>query len=139
MSYTRLPPFTLYFDQTSSRRSRKTPLKLAVNISPKQFRQEDLVAQITHALHKSGADPAQLKLELTEGIALQNIENTIHKMQELKALGVTFSMDDFGTGYSSLQYLNRLPLDRTKSDQSFVHDIITDPSDEAIVNHHRHE
>ncbi|WP_051938240.1 EAL domain-containing protein [Ferriphaselus sp. R-1] len=111
----------------------KRTLQLAVNVSPKQFRQADFVTQVKHALDKSGAAPAQLKLELTEGIALQNIEDTISKMQELKALGVTFSMDDFGTGYSSLQYLKRLPLDQIKIDQSFVRDITTDPSDAAIV------
>jgi EAL domain-containing protein (putative c-di-GMP-specific phosphodiesterase class I) len=82
---------------------------------------------------ESGAKPAQLKLELTESTVLENVEDTIAKMRELKLLGISFSMDDFGTGYSSLSYLKRLPLDQIKIDQSFVRDITTDPNDAAIV------
>ena len=84
-------------------------------------------------LLESGAKPSHLKLELTESVVLENVEDTIAKMRELKLLGVSFSMDDFGTGYSSLQYLKRLPLDQIKIDQSFVRDITTDPNDAAIV------
>ncbi|MGA7750949.1 MAG: EAL domain-containing protein, partial [Gallionella sp.] len=108
-------------------------LTLAVNVSAKQFRQDDFVAQAQRVLQKSGVQPSRLKLELTESIVLENVEDTISKMHEIKALGVSFSMDDFGTGYSSLQYLKRLPLDQIKIDRSFVRDIITDPSDAAIV------
>jgi diguanylate cyclase (GGDEF)-like protein/PAS domain S-box-containing protein len=108
-------------------------LTLAVNVSARQFRQADFVAQVQRILVESGAKPALLKLELTESTVLANVEDTISKMRELKMLGVSFSMDDFGTGYSSLQYLKRLPLDQIKIDQSFVHDITSDPNDAAIV------
>ena len=108
-------------------------LTLAVNVSAKQFRQPDFVAQIKRILLASGARPSHLKLELTESTVLENVEDTITKMRELKLLGVSFSMDDFGTGYSSLQYLKRLPLDQIKIDQSFVRDISVDPNDDAIV------
>lgn len=108
-------------------------LVLAVNVSAKQFRQTDFVFQVQRALLASGAKASHLKIELTESIVLENVEDTIKKMREIKMLGVSFSMDDFGTGYSSLQYLKRLPLDQIKIDQSFVRDITTDPNDAAIV------
>ena len=108
-------------------------MTLAVNVSAKQFRQADFVSQMQRILLESGAKPSQLKLELTESTVLENVEDTISKMHELKLLGVSFSMDDFGTGYSSLQYLKRLPLDQIKIDQSFVRDITTDNNDAAIV------
>jgi diguanylate cyclase (GGDEF)-like protein/PAS domain S-box-containing protein len=108
-------------------------LTLAVNVSAKQFRQTGFVAQMQQILKDSGANPALLKLELTESTVLADVEEAIGKMHELKSLGVTFSMDDFGTGYSSLSYLKRLPLDQIKIDQSFVRDIATDQNDAAIV------
>jgi diguanylate cyclase (GGDEF)-like protein/PAS domain S-box-containing protein len=108
-------------------------LTLAVNVSAKQFRQSDFVQQVQRVLRESGAKPAMLKLELTESTVLENVEDTITKMRELKTLGICFSMDDFGTGYSSLQYLKRLPLNEIKIDQTFVRDIASDPNDEAIV------
>jgi EAL domain-containing protein (putative c-di-GMP-specific phosphodiesterase class I) len=108
-------------------------LVLAVNVSAKQFRQTDFVARAQHVLLESGAKPSHLKLELTESTVLENVEDTIIRMRELKMLGVSFSLDDFGTGYSSLQYLKRLPLDQIKIDQSFVRDIVSDPNDAAIV------
>ncbi len=108
-------------------------LVLAVNVSARQFRQPDFAAQVQRVLVESGAKASHLKLELTESIVLENVEETIDRMRELKMTGVSFSMDDFGTGYSSLQYLKRLPLDQIKIDQSFVRDITTDPNDAAIV------
>jgi diguanylate cyclase (GGDEF)-like protein/PAS domain S-box-containing protein len=108
-------------------------LTLAVNVSAKQFRQVDFVDQVRRVLMESGARPSHLKLELTESTVLENVEDTIAKMHELKLLGVSFSMDDFGTGYSSLQYLKQLPLDQIKIDRSFVRDITSDPNDAAIV------
>ena len=108
-------------------------LKLAVNVSARQFRQDDFVSITKHVVDQSGIDPTRLKLELTESIVINNVADTIEKMHQLKVLGLTFSMDDFGTGYSSLAYLKRLPLDQLKIDQSFVRDISHDPSDAAIV------
>ena len=108
-------------------------LALAVNVSPLQFHQGGFVSQVLAALASSGADGRQLKLELTEGLLLQDVEDTIQKMGQLKGYGVGFSLDDFGTGYSSLSYLKRLPLDQLKIDQSFVRDVLTDPNDAAIA------
>jgi diguanylate cyclase (GGDEF)-like protein/PAS domain S-box-containing protein len=108
-------------------------LVLAVNVSARQFYQADFVAQIEDVLQRHGIIPRLLKLELTEGMLLDNIEETIAIMNALKAIGIQFSLDDFGTGYSSLQYLKRLPLDQIKIDRSFVRDIASDPNDAAIV------
>ncbi|HEY8907926.1 MAG TPA: EAL domain-containing protein [Rhodoferax sp.] len=108
-------------------------LTLAVNVSAKQFHQADFVHQVRRVLVETAAKPSHLKLELTESMVLNRVEDAIAKMRELKLLGIGFSMDDFGTGYSSLQYLKRLPLDQIKIDQSFVRDITTDPNDAAIV------
>ena len=108
-------------------------LTVAVNVSARQFRQSSFVAQVKSVLDTSGIDPGKLKLELTESLVLDNVEDSISKMTQLRALGVIFSMDDFGTGYSSLTYLKRLPIDQLKIDQSFVRDITTDQSDAAIV------
>ena len=108
-------------------------LSLAVNVSARQFRQPDFVAQVEAALEHYGIMPRLLKLELTETMLLEDIELMIVTMNALKAIGVQFSLDDFGTGFSSLQYLKRLPLDQIKIDQSFVRDIVTDSSDRAIV------
>jgi predicted signal transduction protein with EAL and GGDEF domain len=113
--------------------ARTRDLVLSVNVSAKQFRQPDFVAQAQLILMESGAKPSHLKMEFTESTVLENVEDTISKMRELKILGVGFSVDDFGTGYSSLQYLKRLPLDQIKIDQSFVRDIVSDPNDAAIV------
>jgi diguanylate cyclase (GGDEF)-like protein/PAS domain S-box-containing protein len=108
-------------------------LQLAVNVSARQFHQPDFVEQVRATLNKTGADPARLKLELTESVVLDNINDTIAKMHELKQIGVRFSMDDFGTGYSSLSYLTQLPLDQLKIDQSFMRNIGTKPTDAVIV------
>jgi len=108
-------------------------LIIAVNVSARQFREAAFVSQVRNALNNSGIRPEMLKLELTESLVLDNVENSISKMRELKALGIKFSMDDFGTGYSSLSYLSRLPMDQLKIDQSFVRNITTDPNDAAIV------
>jgi len=108
-------------------------LVLAVNVSAKQFRQRDFVHQVQDAVQRHAINPKHLKLELTEGMLLDNIEDTIVTMNHLSEFGVQFSLDDFGTGYSSLQYFKRLPLGQLKIDQSFVRDITTDSSDQAIV------
>ncbi|PJI97503.1 diguanylate cyclase/phosphodiesterase with PAS/PAC and Chase sensor(s) [Acidovorax sp. 69] len=108
-------------------------LSLAVNVSPRQFHQSGFVAQVLASLAGSGANGHQLKLEMTESLLLEDVEDTIDKMGQLKGYGVGFSLDDFGTGYSSLSYLKRLPLDQLKIDQSFVRDVLTDPNDAAIA------
>jgi EAL domain-containing protein (putative c-di-GMP-specific phosphodiesterase class I) len=108
-------------------------LVLAVNVSAEQFRQSNFVAQVKVAVQRHSINPNLLKLELTESMLADNIEDTISNMNRLKEIGIQFSLDDFGTGYSSLQYLKRLPLDQLKVDQSFVRDIATDSSDNAIV------
>ena len=113
---------------------RYADLSISVNVSARQFRQPDFVQQVRGELDTTGAAPQRLELELTESLVLEEMETTIAKMAELRALGVRFSLDDFGTGYSSLQYLKRLPLDQLKIDQSFVRDITTDANDAAIVN-----
>ncbi|CAK9888243.1 MULTISPECIES: sensor domain-containing protein [Pseudomonas] len=106
---------------------------LCVNISPRQFRQNDFVERVMRSLDDFRLPHKILKLEITEGIVIQNLEDTISKMRELKAFGVSFAMDDFGTGYSSLTYLKRLPVDALKIDQSFVRDAPLDPNDAEIV------
>ena len=108
-------------------------LKIAVNVSARQFRQADFVAQVQVVLEASGANPQRLKLELTESLVLENVEDTIEKMLAIKQLGVGFSMDDFGTGYSSLSYLARLPLDQLKIDQSFVRGLPGTKNNETIA------
>jgi diguanylate cyclase (GGDEF)-like protein/PAS domain S-box-containing protein len=108
-------------------------LTVAVNVSAHQFRQADFVDQVLAVLQATGANPYRLKLELTESLLVDNVEEIIEKMYALKAKGVGFSLDDFGTGYSSLTYLKRLPLDQLKIDQSFVRDIHVDANDAAIA------
>ncbi|MFZ6801051.1 putative bifunctional diguanylate cyclase/phosphodiesterase [Undibacterium sp. Di24W] len=107
---------------------------IAVNVSALQFAQTDFVTQVEHVLAITGANPKLLKLELTESMLADNVDEIIVKMNALRAHGVSFSLDDFGTGYSSLSYLKRLPLSQLKIDQSFVRDILTDPSD-AVIAH----
>lgn len=106
---------------------------LCVNISPRQFRQNDFVERVKRCLRVNSLPSNLLKLEITEGIVIQNLDETIAKMHELKKLGVSFAMDDFGTGYSSLTYLKRLPVDALKIDQSFIRDATTDPNDAEII------
>ncbi len=108
-------------------------LQVAVNVSARQFRQPDFIEQVGQVVVSSGIDPTRLKIELTESLVLDNVNDSITKMHALKDMGIGLSMDDFGTGYSSLSYLKQLPLDQLKIDQSFVRDIATDPNDAAIV------
>ncbi len=108
-------------------------LTMAVNVSMRQFRHPEFVEMVLGVLENTGANPQKLKLELTESLLAENMEDTIAKMTALKARGVGFSLDDFGTGYSSLSYLKRLPLDQLKIDQSFVRDVSNDPNDAAII------
>ncbi|MDR3426161.1 EAL domain-containing protein [Silvimonas sp.] len=108
-------------------------LKMAVNVSARQFHQPDFVAQVRGALQSTGANPARLQLELTESVVLEQVEDVVARMQQIRQLGVTFSLDDFGTGFSSLSYLKQLPLDQIKIDRSFVRDVPESANDVAIV------
>jgi diguanylate cyclase (GGDEF)-like protein/PAS domain S-box-containing protein len=108
-------------------------LVLSVNVSATEFRQASFMAQVQASLRLHGINPALLKLELTEGMLVENMENAIETMHALKKTGIQFSLDDFGTGYSSLQYLKRLPLDQLKIDQSFIRNLGSSNSDQAIV------
>lgn len=107
--------------------------QIAVNVSARQFRQTDFIEQVKREIKSSAIDPERLKIELTESLVLDNVNDSITKMHALKAMGIGLSIDDFGTGYSSLSYLKKLPVDQLKIDQSFVRDIVIDPSDAAIV------
>jgi EAL domain-containing protein (putative c-di-GMP-specific phosphodiesterase class I) len=109
-------------------------LSISVNVSARQFRQPDFVGQVQAVLERTGANPKRLKLELTESMLVEDMDDIVHKMEALRALGVGCSLDDFGTGFSSLNYLKRLPLDQLKIDQSFVRDVLADPNDAAIAN-----
>ena len=106
---------------------------LAINISPKQFRQSQFEGQIAASLSKHGIASSRLMLEITEGSIIEDIEDSIIKLQSMQNLGINISIDDFGTGYSSLAYLRLLPLNQLKIDQSFVRDIIIDNNDAVIV------
>jgi diguanylate cyclase (GGDEF)-like protein/PAS domain S-box-containing protein len=110
-----------------------TQLTLAVNLSVRQFRQADFVQQVLSIIEHTGANPKRLKLEITESLLLDDVDDVIGKIEALKEQGVGFSLDDFGTGYSSLSYLKRLPLDQLKIDQSFVRDVLADTNDAAIA------
>jgi diguanylate cyclase (GGDEF)-like protein/PAS domain S-box-containing protein len=112
---------------------RTQALQMSVNVSARQFHQQDFVETVQRSLVLSGINPARLKLELTESVVLGNVDVVIERMHRINALGVRFSLDDFGTGYSSLSYLKRLPLQQVKIDQSFVRDVTEDQNDAAIV------
>lgn len=109
-------------------------LSLSVNVSARQFRQRDFVDQVQAVLERTGANPKCLKLELTESMLVDDMDDIVQKMESLRALGVGCSLDDFGTGYSSLTYLKKLPLEQLKIDQYFVRDVLADPNDAAIAN-----
>lgn len=108
-------------------------LSLSINVSAQEFKQEDYVAQVLSVLERSGARAGLLKIELTESMLVNDVDDIITKMTALKAAGIRVSLDDFGTGYSSLTYLKKLPLDQLKVDQSFVREMLSSPQDEAIV------
>ncbi len=108
-------------------------LRWAVNLSPVQFRKQDVLHLVTSALKESGLDPSVLDMELTEGILVENAEAAAQVLRDLRAIGVGFSIDDFGAGYSSFSYVKNFPVDRIKIDQSFVRNLKSDPTDTAIV------
>lgn len=111
----------------------KSHLTLAVNVSARQLKMPNFVEEVLAIVNHHGANPRRLKLELTESLLVDDVDDAIDKMSALKLHGVSFSLDDFGTGYSSLSYLKRLPLDQLKIDSSFVRDVLTDPNDATIA------
>lgn len=110
------------------------PLRVSVNLSARQFQQPNLVLKVADILSETGLDPRWLELEITESIAMKDVEFTGKMLFELRKMGITIAIDDFGTGYSSLSYLKRLPIDIIKIDRSFIRDITTDPDDASIVS-----
>lgn len=109
------------------------PVRIAVNLSLRQFRQKDFVKTVTRIIKDAALAPEYLELELTESILMKDVESTIEVLHELKAMGIRLTIDDFGTGYSSLAYLKQMPIDMLKIDKSFVRDIATNPDDAAIT------
>ncbi|MDO6964369.1 putative bifunctional diguanylate cyclase/phosphodiesterase [Rhizobium alvei] len=112
---------------------RTRSLTVSVNVSPQQFLDAGFVAELRDIIARHGVDPRLIKLELTESVVVDDIEDVIGKMNELKALGLTLALDDFGTGYSSLQYLKRMPFTQVKIDQSFVRDMLSEARGAVIV------
>ncbi len=110
------------------------PMTVAVNLSARQFQQQDLVETVARILKETGLEARWLEIEITESIAMQNADYTNVLLRGLKEMGVRVALDDFGTGYSSLSYLKKFPINTLKIDQSFVRDLTKDPNDEAIAN-----
>jgi diguanylate cyclase (GGDEF)-like protein/PAS domain S-box-containing protein len=116
-----------------SSRPEMSDITIAVNVSALQFHQTGFVSSILAAIEKTGANPCQLKLELTESLLINDLDSVVTKMQSLKSIGIKLSLDDFGTGYSSLLHLKRLPLDELKIDKEFINDILSQPNDASIA------
>jgi len=108
-------------------------LKVAVNVSALQFNRIDFADSVAKILSETGADPTLVELELTEGLVMNNVEDSSRQMKSLKLLGIQIAVDDFGTGYSSLSYLHRLPIDTLKIDRSFVEKIADAAGTRPIV------
>ena len=106
---------------------------VAVNLSPRQFRDERLIQKVSEILRRTGLHPQHLELEITEGLAMKDVDSVVAKLRELKSLGLQMAIDDFGTGYSSLSYLRRFPIDRLKIDQSFTREVNTSSDGAAIA------
>jgi diguanylate cyclase (GGDEF)-like protein len=119
--------------QWQSRYVHAARLGVSVNVSPRQLRQPDLVADVARIIGASGLDPSLITLEITESALVQDAEETMRVLHDLKAIGVQLAIDDFGTGYSSLSYLQRLPVDMLKIDRSFVNGLGENERDDAIV------
>ncbi len=110
------------------------PLRVAVNLSARQFQQKNLIQTVRAALRDSGLEPRYLDIEITESMVMKNATAAVKTLNELDAMGIALSIDDFGTGYSSLSYLKRFPIDCLKIDKSFVNDVTTNPDDAAIAS-----
>src|SRR5205807_667975 len=122
-------------DSRAWRDSGLPPMRIGVNISAPQFQQLGFASLVAGIMHEYSCDPAGLELEITETVAVQNIETTMNAMRELKEIGIRIAIDDFGTGQSSLVYLKRFPIDTVKIDRAFVRDVTTDESAAAIVSY----
>jgi EAL domain-containing protein (putative c-di-GMP-specific phosphodiesterase class I) len=121
--------------QTRQWQSQGLPtVRMAVNISGRQFREPGFVAAVLRILEETGLEAKHLELEITESNVMENVEKTIRTLIELQQQGLTFSIDDFGTGYSSLAYLKRFPLSSLKIDRTFVREVIHSPNDAAIAS-----
>jgi EAL domain-containing protein (putative c-di-GMP-specific phosphodiesterase class I) len=110
------------------------PVRIAVNLSARQIRHSNLIDTIERTLKATDFDPTRLELEITENIAMHNVDITVLKLRKLSGLGIQLSIDDFGSGYSSLSYLKRLPIQTIKIDRSFMNDLTSNPDDAAIVS-----
>jgi len=108
-------------------------LRVSVNVSPRQFQQKDFVERVAQLLAETRINPVNLELEITETSVMQNADQAVTRLSELKEMGVLVAIDDFGVGYSSLAYLKRLPINMLKIDRSFIRDVATDPDDAALV------
>jgi EAL domain-containing protein (putative c-di-GMP-specific phosphodiesterase class I) len=120
--------------QAKAWQSERPSLRMAVNLSPRQFQQSDLREVVQRALEESGLEPHYLELEITEGTAMFQTDRTIATLAELRELGVRIAIDDFGTGHSALSYLRHFPIDRVKIDRMFIQEIDTSRSNRAIVS-----
>jgi EAL domain-containing protein (putative c-di-GMP-specific phosphodiesterase class I) len=115
------------------RRAGERPIRVAVNLSPRQFASRSLAADVADALADAGLEAQFLELEITESMVMQNPEQAVQTLNEIKKMGVQLSIDDFGIGYSSLSYLKRFPIDSIKIDRSFVTDLPHNSDDAAIA------
>jgi predicted signal transduction protein with EAL and GGDEF domain len=110
------------------------PRRIAVNLSPAQFRQPDLVEMVVEILQRTGLPPARLEVEVTEGVLIADADAALRIFRSLRAAGVKIALDDFGSGYSSMTYLRLFPFDKIKIDRAFIHGLATDPEAQAIVS-----
>jgi diguanylate cyclase (GGDEF)-like protein len=110
------------------------PLKMAVNLSARQFQQHNMVEMVRRVLDETGHDPALLELEVTESAVMDDLDRTIAMLEQLRGMGIAIALDDFGTGYSSLNYLQTLPIDTVKIDRSFMRDVTSNTDNAAIAN-----
>jgi len=108
-------------------------MRLGINVSPRQFNDPQLYEVIEHSLKSYEVEPHYLNFEVTENLLIENVEDTLRKMKQIKSLGSVFSIDDFGIGYSSMIYLKRLPFDHLKIDREFIHQIQSDPESRGVV------
>lgn len=124
---------TACHDVRSWHEQRYRPIRVSVNLSGRQFREESLIEQVTRILKETQANPDSLEFEITESVLMDDAEATVSRLASLSAMGIHLAIDDFGTGYSSMSYLKRFPVERIKVDHSFIRDIPHDPDDVAIT------